>query len=128
MSDPTTEVRIDRWLWAARLYKTRSQAATAVKGGHVQIDGQRAKASRIVHLGDRIRVNRSSWRIELLVTGLSGNRGPARVAAGLYEETPESVERRAAEREGRRIERAAVPDGRPDKKARRQLRHLSGRD
>jgi ribosome-associated heat shock protein Hsp15 len=128
VSDPGKEVRIDRWLWAARLYKTRSQAAAAVKSGHVQVEGQRAKASRIIRIGDRVRVNRHAWRMEIVVTGLSGNRGPARTAAQLYEETPESIERRALEREGRRIERAAVPEGRPDKKARRELRRLAGRD
>ena len=127
MSD-LTEVRVDRWLWAARLFKTRSMASTAVRGGHVHVNGQRAKPSRVVRIGDVMRVKRDVWRMELEVTGLSDRRGPARTAATLYEETPASIERRKLERQGRRGERAAAPATRPDKKARRQLRRLTRGD
>ncbi len=123
--DAQAPTRIDRWLWAARLYKTRSMAATAVRGGRVQLNGARVKPSRAVAPGDNIRINRDEWRMELIVRALSERRGPAPVAARLYEETAASIERRALEREGRRAQRAAAPPTRPDKKARRQLRRLS---
>lgn len=128
MSDSGLAVRIDRWLWAARLFKTRNLAGVAVRGGRVQIDGHRAKPSRGVRIGDQIRVTKDQSRIELVVTGLSDKRGPARLAAELYYETPASIERRNSEREGRRIERAATPVVKPDKKGRRLLRRLMGRD
>ncbi|MBT8137267.1 MAG: RNA-binding protein [Gammaproteobacteria bacterium] len=121
----TAEVRVDRWLWAARLYKTRSMATTAVRGGRVHVNGQRAKPSRVLRVGDVLQVNRNEWRMELTVTGLSDRRGPARIAATLYEETAASAEQRALARQGRRAERAAAPPGRPDKRARRQLRRFS---
>ncbi len=118
-------VRVDRWLWAARLYKTRSLAAAAVRGGRVQVNGQRVKPARPVQVGDRVRISRDRWRFEAVVAGLSDRRGPARVAVALYEETPDSIEQRQVLREERRAERAAAPAGRPDKKDRRALRRLS---
>lgn len=122
----TVEVRIDRWLWAARLYKTRSMAAAAVRGGRVHVNGQRAKPSRGLRVGDVLKINRDEWRMEVTVTGLSNSRGPARVAVTLYEETPASAEQRELARQGRRAERAAAPPRRPDKRARRQLRRFKG--
>lgn len=117
-------VRLDRWLWAARLFRTRSLATTAVRGGHVQLNGVRAKPARAVTVGDRLRVSREGWRMDLIVRELSERRGPARIAATLYEETTASIERRALQREERKSQRAAAPPGRPDKKARRELRRL----
>ena len=128
MSGSDTEVRVDRWLWAARLYKTRSMAATAVRGGRVHVNGQRVRPSRGVRVGDTVFVNRDEWRMELEVTGLSGQRGPATVAATLYKESQASIERRELDRQGRRVERAAAPPKRPDKKARRLLRRLMRRN
>ncbi|MDH3646120.1 MAG: RNA-binding S4 domain-containing protein [Gammaproteobacteria bacterium] len=122
-----TEVRIDRWLWAARLFKTRSLASAAVKGGHVQVNGQKAKTSRLVRIGDIVEISRKEWRKELAVTGLSDKRGSAGFAATLYEETTDSQARRADDKEGRRAERAATPAGKPDKRGRRLLRRLLGR-
>ena len=121
-------VRIDRWLWAARLYKTRSLASIAVKCGHVQVNGGRAKASRLVQIGDTINVSRREWRKELVVTGLSDKRGSASFAATLFDETAKSQARRASDQAGRRAERAATPDAKPDKRARRLLRRLTGRN
>ena len=126
--EPAAPTRIDRWLWATRLYKTRSMAATAVRSGHVQLNGTRVKPSRAVALGDTVRIRRDEWRMEVIVRGLSDRRGPAKVAVELYEETPASIEKRALEREGRRAQRAAAPPKRPDKKARRELRRLSRGD
>src|SRR4051812_35598043 len=98
MSD---QVRIDKWLWAARLFKTRALAAEAVKGGRVKVNGHPAKPSKDVRPGDRLEVSLGQVRRTLDVRGASDKRGPAVEAQRLYEETPESVEARerlAAER------------------------------
>src|SRR4051794_13627219 len=88
-------VRIDKWLWAARIFKTRALAAEALKGGRVHVEGQRAKASKDVRPGDRIEVTMERGRrLELIVRGTAERRGPAKEAALLYEETAESVEAR----------------------------------
>jgi len=89
MAEP---VRLDKWLWAARLFKTRALAAEAVGGGRVDVNGARAKPSRVVQVGDRIEVSGVPLRRTYVVRGLSGVRGPAPVARELYEETPESSE------------------------------------
>ncbi len=116
-------VRIDKWLWAARFYKMRSLASDAVKGGHVRLNGVRAKASKLVHIGDAICVQKEQQVIDLLVTGLAERRGPASVAQGLYAETPESIERRARLAEQHRLHAASspAPDKRPDKRDRRHI-------
>jgi len=119
-------VRIDKWLWAARFFKTRSAATDAVAGGRVHVNGARVKPSRDVQIGDTvaIRIGQLEWIV--LVRGLSDKRGPAKVAATLYEETPES----AAEREQRRLElRLSRPVGadlgaRPTKQDRRRIERL----
>jgi ribosome-associated heat shock protein Hsp15 len=119
-------VRIDKWLWAARFFKTRNAATEAVLGGHVHVNGARVKPSKEVAVGDRIEVTRATERWAVAVTGLAERRGPASVAATLYEETPES----AAAREQRRAERRlAKPLGadlgvRPTKRDRRRLEAL----
>jgi ribosome-associated heat shock protein Hsp15 len=116
-------VRIDKWLWAARFFKTRGAATEAVLGGHVQVNGLRVKPAREVAAGDRLEIRRGQQRFTVVVTGLAERRGPARVAAELYAETPESI----AEREHRRAERRlAQPIGadlsaRPTKRDRRRL-------
>lgn len=116
-------VRIDKWLWAARFFKTRSAATDAVGGGRVHVNGARVKPSRDVQAGDtiEIRIGQLEWIV--VVRGLSDKRGPAKVAATLYDETPES----ATERERRRLElRLARPVGadlgaRPTKRDSRRL-------
>ena len=116
-------VRIDRWLWAARFFKTRGAATGAVLGGHVHVGSERVKPAREVKVGDRLEIRRGQERFTVLVTGLAERRGPASAAAELYEETPESI----AERETRRAERRfAKPLGadlseRPTKRDRRRL-------
>ncbi len=127
MQNEADPVRLDKWLWAARLYKTRALAAEAVNGGHVHVDGQRAKPSKAVRPGMIIEVKLHGIPRILVVRGLSARRGPARIAQTLYEETPESLARREALLEARRLERAAAADHRPDKKDRRALRRLKGR-
>ena len=120
------QVRIDKWLWAARFYKSRGAATEAVLGGRVHVNGGRAKPAKEVRTSDRIEVQVGQVRFTVVVTGLAEKRGPASVAATLYEETPESRalrEQRASER------RLAVPLGadlgaRPTKQDRRRLEAL----
>lgn len=122
-----TGLRMDKWLWCARFFKTRSLAQQAVDGGHVQVNGERAKASRQVRVGDRLRITRERERFEVDVTGIPARRGPAAEARGFYLETPESEAARATMREFDRLA-APVHSGRPDKKERRELmRHVKGR-
>ncbi len=122
-------VRIDKWLWAARFFKSRSVATESVLGGHVRVNGARVKPAREVALGDRVEVTVGERRWMVVVTGLADRRGPASVAATLYEETAESK----AERERRTLEwRLSKPLGadlgaRPTKQARRRLEQLRGR-
>ena len=123
-------VRIDLWLWAARFYKTRSLAKQAVVGGKVQFDGQAVKPSRALRPGDRLAIRRGEEVFEVEVLGLSEKRGSAPVAQALYAESAESVARRAAEREKRRMEATGyrAPLTKPDKRARRLIQALGDLD
>jgi ribosome-associated heat shock protein Hsp15 len=116
-------VRIDKWLWAARFFKTRSAATDAVAGGHVQVNGARVKPARDVAVGDRLEIRRGTERWTVHVTGLADRRGPASVAATLYEETPESAAERERHRAERRLTRPLGADlsARPTKRDRRRL-------
>ena len=127
---PKPGVRIDVWLWAARFFKTRSLAKHAIETGKVEVGGQRAKASRQLHIGDALLVVRGEERFELEVRGLSDTRGPAPVAQALYAESEASRERRAAERATRAAERAGyrAPETKPDKRARRLIKALGDID
>ena len=108
-------VRVDKWLWAARLAKTRGLAAEAVKGGRVEINGQRVKPSKEVRPGDQIEITTGPYRRTVIVTALAERRGPAKEAALLYEETPESIAARARVAAERRLAAppAPQPGGRP---------------
>lgn len=117
-------VRVDRWLWAARLVKTRALAVDAIKGGRVQVNGERAKPSKEVRPGDRIEYAAGRLRRSLVVRATEVRRGPASAAAELYEETAESVaarERLAAELRAERAIGGAREGGRPTKRDRRRL-------
>jgi ribosome-associated heat shock protein Hsp15 len=116
-------VRIDKWLWAARFFKTRGTATEAVVGGHVHVNGERVKPARDVKLGDRLEIRRGQQRFTVVVTGLAERRGPAAAAAELYEETPESVAERERRREERRLAKPVGADltARPTKRDRRRL-------
>jgi ribosome-associated heat shock protein Hsp15 len=131
-ADPSAaeRVRIDKWLWAARFYKTRSLASEAVEGGKVHVNGDRVKAARPLKPGDRLRIRRGVEEVELVVLALAERRGPATAAQALYEETDASVARRRALAEQQRADAAAPPrpSGRPDKKARRALSRFNRRD
>ncbi|WP_027795781.1 RNA-binding S4 domain-containing protein [Paraburkholderia acidipaludis] len=125
-TDPSARLRIDKWLWAARFFKTRSLAADAVSKGHVRIGGDAVKASKDVRVGDlvEIEIDHVLWEVEVL--GLCDVRGPASVAQTLYAETQAGRERRTAEQERRRLfrEPAAVLHGRPTKRDRRTIDKL----
>ena len=114
-------VRIDKWLWAARLYKTRAHAAEAVGGGRVKVNGQPAKPAKLLKPDDRLELSVGGPRRTVVVRALSDKRGPAPVAAQLYEETPESLEARAQYAEQMRAApRPVAGTGRPTKRDRRR--------
>ena len=119
-------VRIDKWLWAARFFKTRSAATEAVAGGRVHVDGARVKPARDVRPGDRVEISRDGLRWTVVVRALADRRGPASVAATLYEETPESREARERAAVERRLARPPGSDlgARPTKQDRRRLEAL----
>lgn len=123
----TESVRIDQWLWAARFFKTRSLAQTAVRGGHVEINGRPCKPARGVGIEDRLHIVRGETRFEVVVVALSVRRGPAAEAEQLYRETPESVEQRERIAEERRLLQRGGPGRRPDKRDRRRIRSFSGK-
>ena len=123
MTGAVDRVRLDKWLWAARFFKTRTLAAAAVAGGKVHIDGQRSKPAHPVRLGETLRIQRGPDEYLVTVKALSDRRGPASAAALLYEETADSRQRREALREQRRLERSPFPQlaGRPTKQDRRRI-------
>lgn len=124
MTDEHDRVRIDKWLWAARFYKTRALAAAAVQGGKAQVNGDRVKPAKLLRAGDVLIVRNGPFEWDITVLALSERRGPAAEAAKLYRESEES--RRAREEKAALIkaERHSSPDylkGRPTKKQRRQI-------
>ena len=116
-------VRLDKWLWAARFYKTRTLAAEAIAGGKVQVNGDRAKRARPLAVGDEVRIRQGPYEHRVGVRDLSERRGPASVAATLYEETAESrAARETLAIQLKTLHSAFVPDGgRPTKRDRREL-------
>ena len=123
-------MRVDKWLWVARLVKTRGLASEALKAGRVTINGTTAKPSREVKAGDRLELRIGPTRRIIGVHALSERRGPASEAALLYTETPESIEARAEANEQRRLIRPAYDDAgaRPTKRDRRRLDRTRGRE
>jgi ribosome-associated heat shock protein Hsp15 len=123
------KVRLDKWLWAARFFKTRALAAEAVEGGKVEVNGDRPKRARPLQVGDELRIRLGPYEHIVTVRALSGRRGPAVQAAGLYQETEAS---RSA-REARALQLKSLhslfgPEkGRPTKKDRREIERLKGR-
>ena len=122
-------VRLDRWLWAARFFKTRSQAKTAIDGGKVHVNGARVKAAKDVHVGDTLEITRGSSEFVVEIQELSERRSNATVAQTLYAETTDSIDRREAEIARRRMERAGLrmPKTRPSKKDRRDLQRMKSK-
>lgn len=128
---PVENLRIDKWLWAARFFKTRSLAADAVTGGKVKLNGERVKAAKTIRLDDELSIHVGPYEYLVRVSGLSGKRGPAPEAALLYEESAAS--KAAREDLAARLSAQRVDDshekGRPTKRARRQIiRFTKGRD
>ena len=123
------KLRLDKWLWAARFFKTRALAAEAVGGGKVHVNGSRAKPAHALHIGDRLEIRKGADQFVVRVSALCDRRGPAKAAAELYEETPESRAARELIAEQRRLVNLAVPrpSKRPDKKQRRQIIRFTGK-
>ena len=119
-------IRVDKWLWAARFFKTRALAAAAVAGGKVQINGNRAKPAKPVQVGDDVRVRVGPYEWLVTVRALSGRRGPAKDAQLLYDESPEGRAARERLAEAHKIAPAPTYQGkgRPTKKERRELQRL----
>lgn len=116
-------MRLDKWLWAARFFKTRPQAVEAVNGGKVQCNGERAKPGRSVRAGDRLTLRKDVYEWTVDIVALSRHRLSADLAQGLYRETEESIAARELRRAAVEADRAAQPrsEGRPNKRQRRQL-------
>lgn len=126
-AEPLASIRIDKWLWSARFFKTRSLAQEAVELGRVRLAGQRLKPSRDVKPGDRLTVERGEERFEIFVEKISAVRGPAPVAQTLYRETDESREKRERASEMRKIAMepaSTIAKGRPTKRDARLIRRV----
>ena len=125
MSD--SALRVDRWLWFTRFYKTRSAASKAVQGGHVRVNGEAARTATLLHVGDRVTLKKQQLTWDLTVTAIPLRRGPAKEAQACYEESVESIDRRSVTRDELRRDRLQMPmtRGKPDKHTRRRLRRRS---
>ena len=127
MSDSKNKIRLDKWLWAARFFKTRALANQAVIGGKVHRDGLRVKPALVVGIEDCYEILRGYDRLEIIVKGLSERRGSAQVALTLYQETENSRERRLREAQQRSLAAMQKPvsDRRPNKRERRKIRQFT---
>lgn len=125
---PPGKVRLDKWLWAARFFKTRGLAAEAIDGGKVEVNGDRAKRAKLVQAGDRIRLRDGPYEWLLTVRDIAARRGSAQIAQTLYEESAESIARRdAVHQQMKSMPTAfAFGDSKPGKRDRRELRRLKG--
>ncbi len=125
---PPGKVRLDKWLWAARFFKTRALAAEAIDGGKVDVNGDRAKRAKQVQAGDQIRLRQGPVEWQLLVKDVAERRGSAEIAQRLYEETEAGrLRREAAQEQLRQMPKAfSFGDSRPGKRDRRELRRLKG--
>ena len=124
VTDEPDRIRIDKWLWAARFYKTRALAAAAVEGGKAQVNGERVKPAKLLKAGDALIVRNGFFEWDITVLALSERRGPAAEAATLYRESEESRKAREEKAALIKAERYSSPvflKGRPTKKARRQI-------
>jgi ribosome-associated heat shock protein Hsp15 len=127
MNGAEARIRLDKWLWAARFFKTRTLAATAIDGGKVRLNGVSAKPAKEVAVGDRLDISLGEQQWSVVVQAINGQRRPASEARRLYAETAESVERRRLAAELRRLAPApgAGLKGRPTKRAGRQIRRFA---
>ena len=122
-SDKTHPMRLDKWLWAARFFKTRQMATDAINGGKVHVNGQRTKPGKTISIGTHLSITKEPYTWDIVVIRIEGQRRSGEAAALMYEEAPESLEKRLQEINKRRDERehGAIPDHRPTKKERRQI-------
>jgi len=122
--DDQHQIRIDKWLWAARFFKTRSLATKAASGGKVFLNGRRTKPSKPVTIGDKLTIHKGRVEWIIVVLGLSGRRGPATVARTMYEETGESIQNREEQRQERSLFYAGqtMPAKKPGKRDRRKIK------
>jgi len=127
MTEFETKVRLDKWLWAARIFKTRAVASDAITGGKVHLGGQRVKASRLVKIDDCFEISRGQDRLEIIVLKLALRRGSASIAQTLYSETRSSIERREHEAEQRKLAalQSPVSNSRPNKQQRRKIHQFT---
>jgi ribosome-associated heat shock protein Hsp15 len=130
METSDEKIRLDKWLWAARFFKTRSMASQAVTGGKVHVNDQRVKPARMVQIGDELRISRNESIFIVKVLALSESRRSATLARLLYEESAESIKAREEESEFRRMTRTgySAPAGRPGKRDRRKIREFTKKD
>jgi len=128
MAVEITQLRLDKWLWASRFFKTRKAAVEAISGGKVHLNGIRVKPSRNVQIDDRLKITRNNEKYTVTVLGLNDKRRPAKEAQLLYSEDEDSILARESEREIRRINNASVanPATKPNKKQRRQMNRFKG--
>jgi len=124
-----TRLRLDKWLWAARFFKTRALATAAVAGGKVHVNGQRVKPAHALRIGDLLQIRKGPYQFVVAVRAVNARRGPAAAAAQLYEESAESRAMREQLAEQRRLVNlgAPRPDKRPDKRQRRQIIRFTGK-
>ncbi|MCF6190323.1 MAG: RNA-binding protein [Cocleimonas sp.] len=129
MKKKLDSVRLDKWLWASRFFKTRKNAVDAISGGKVHLNGARTKPSRNIQIGDDLNITRENYRYHIEVIALNDKRRPAKEAQLLYKEREESIKARDDEREMRKMNSASVqqPDKKPNKKERRQMDKWRGR-
>jgi ribosome-associated heat shock protein Hsp15 len=123
-TEPSSRVRVDKWLWAARFFKTRALATDAVNGGHVHVNGERSKPAHPIKPGDVLKITKAATTFEITVTALAQRRGTATAAQALYREDPASLARRQQQSMSHKLNAMSNPrpSKRPDKRQRRQLK------
>lgn len=130
MQHPLESVRLDKWLWAARFFKTRSMATEAVSGGRVHLNGNRSKPAHPLRVGDRLSITIGPYQFDVQVLALNELRRPASEARLLYEESAESIAQRQRQREMKKMADGgfSAPDRRPGKRDRRKIRDFTGKN
>jgi ribosome-associated heat shock protein Hsp15 len=130
-SDDQNKVRLDKWLWAARFFRTRNIAIDAINGGKVHVNGHRSKPAKAVNIGDEIIISKGAFKHTVIILALSDKRGPASIAQTLYEESLQSIENRKAIADNLSLQRVPGSSpirGRPTKKSRRQIVRFTRQD
>ena len=128
-SNDLTEIRLDKWLWASRFFKTRAIAVESINGGRVHLNGVRVKPARVIRLDDELKITRGTERFHVVVKGLNDKRRPAKEAVLMYEETEDSLQEREAAQELNRLQSANIkqPTHKPNKRERRVMDKFKGR-